>query len=98
MLNLRQFFPSPVTIASLESLRVNDHYFVRATTMDSAVGIANTNDRFIYAVPIFKQLIVPYFVGKDARDLEALVDGVYLNKSNYKLAGLPWWIAVACAE
>ena len=98
MLDLQKHFSAPVTLASLEPLRVDDHYFVRATTTVGAVGIANTNDRFIYSVPIFKQLIVPYFVGKDARDLEALVDGVYLDKSNYKLAGLPWWIAVACAE
>ena len=98
MLNLHQRFLAPVTIASIEILRVDNHYFVRSTSTDGAVGIANANDRFAYVWPLAQQLIIPYFVGKDARDLETLVDGVYLTKSNYKLAGLALWICVACVE
>ena len=98
MLNLHQRFLAPVIIASIEILRVDNHYFVRSTSADGTVGIANANDRFAYVWPLAQQLIVPYFVGKDARDLEALVDGVYLAKSNYKLAGLALWICVACVE
>jgi L-alanine-DL-glutamate epimerase-like enolase superfamily enzyme len=37
-------------------------------------------------------------VGKDARDLEALIDGVYVFRSNYKLAGLPLWCCVSWVE
>jgi len=98
MPNLHQHFTSPVTIASVEILRVGERYFVRSTSTDGAVGIANANDRFAYVWPLAQQLIIPYFVGKDARDLEVLVDGVYLAKSNYKLAGLALWIGVACVE
>ena len=42
--------------------------------------------------------MAPFFVGKDARDLEALVDGVYLANSNYKWQGLPFWVPVASVE
>jgi L-alanine-DL-glutamate epimerase-like enolase superfamily enzyme len=42
--------------------------------------------------------VAPFFVGKDARDLEALVDGVYLANSNYKWQGLPFWVPVASVE
>ncbi len=98
MLDLHQCFSSPVTIASIEILRGDGRYFVRSTSTDGAVGIANANDRFALVWPIAKQLVVPYFVGKDARDLGSLVDGVYLTKSNYKLAGLALWICVGCVE
>jgi L-alanine-DL-glutamate epimerase-like enolase superfamily enzyme len=37
-------------------------------------------------------------VGKDARDLDALIDGVYVADSNYKWQGLPFWASVASVE
>ncbi|MBN1936375.1 MAG: hypothetical protein JW934_17045 [Anaerolineae bacterium] len=32
-----------------------------------------------YLWPIAKQLVAPYFIDQDARDLETLVDGVYVH-------------------
>ncbi len=89
---------SPVKIESIELLQSGDHYFVRTTSTDGAVGIAETNDRVKYLYPILQQLVIPYFVGKDARDLESLVDGVYVHRSNYKLAGLALWCCVGWVE
>src|SRR6187431_1535039 len=48
--------------------------------------------------PILTRRVAPFFIGKDARDLEALVDGVYLANSNYKWQGLPFWVPVASVE
>jgi L-alanine-DL-glutamate epimerase-like enolase superfamily enzyme len=42
--------------------------------------------------------VAPFFVGKDARALESLLEGVYLTASNYKWQGLPFWVPVACVE
>ncbi|MGH9769827.1 MAG: hypothetical protein ACREAB_20580 [Blastocatellia bacterium] len=39
-----------------------------------------------------------FFVGRDARNLEDLIHGVYLKDSNYKWQGLPFWVTVAAAE
>ncbi len=41
---------------------------------------------------------MPHFLGKDARDLEHLVDEVYVANSNYKLAGQEFWCPVAYIE
>ena len=41
---------------------------------------------------------MPHFLGKDARDLEHLVDEVYATNSNYKLAGQEFWCPVAYIE
>jgi len=89
---------SPVKIASVELLRGRGVYFVRARSTDGAVGLAITNSRPAYLWPIFEQLVAPYFVGKDARDLEKLIDGVYVHRSNYKLSGLALWNCVAWVE
>jgi L-alanine-DL-glutamate epimerase-like enolase superfamily enzyme len=48
--------------------------------------------------PILVNKIAPYFIGRDARELEAHLHGVYLQDSNYKWQGLPFWVSVACAE
>jgi len=89
---------SPVKIASIELLRDNRNHFVRCRSTDGAVGVAVTNSRAAYLYPILQKLVIPYFIGKDARDLESLIDGVYVYKSNYKLANLALWCCVAWVE
>jgi len=89
---------SAVKIASIELLRGGRNYFVRTTSADGAVGVAVTNSRAGYLYPILRQLVIPFFLGKDARDLESLIDGVYVYRSNYKLSGLALWCCVAWVE
>jgi L-alanine-DL-glutamate epimerase-like enolase superfamily enzyme len=84
---------SPVKIASIELLRDRKNHFVRTRSTDGAIGIAVTNSRAAYLYPILQQLIIPYFVGKDARDLESLI-----YRSNYKLSGVALWCCVAWVE
>ena len=94
-----EFFTSPVNIASVELLRNGTNLFVRATSSDGATGIAMTNNaRMSFLYPILVQRVAPYFIGKDARNLDALIDGVYVHESNYKLQGLAFWIPVASVE
>ena len=38
------------------------------------------------------------FRGKDARDLEALLEDIYVYKSNYKLQNLALWVPLATIE
>jgi len=89
---------SPVKIASIELLRNGRTHFVRTRSSDGAAGLAITNERAAYLYPILEQLVAPYFVGKDARQIDALVDGVYVHQSNYKLAGLALWNCVGWVE
>jgi L-alanine-DL-glutamate epimerase-like enolase superfamily enzyme len=89
---------TPVRIASIELLRGKRDYFVRTTSTDGAVGIAVTNSRAGYLHTILNQLVIPYFIGKDARKLESLIDGVYVHRSNYKLSSPALWCCVAWVE
>lgn len=88
----------PKIIESIELYRSGGDHFVRARSRDGAEGMAVTNGRAKYLYPILKDLVVPFFLGKDARDLEALIDGAYLHQSNYKLSGLALWNCVAWTE
>ncbi|MEM1058659.1 MAG: mandelate racemase/muconate lactonizing enzyme family protein, partial [Verrucomicrobiota bacterium] len=95
----RELFPAPVTIESLDLLRDRDSFLCRARSTDGAEGICVSNDKQIASLyPIFNRRLRPFFLGKDARDLEALLDGVYVHGSNYKLQGLALWLPLATIE
>jgi L-alanine-DL-glutamate epimerase-like enolase superfamily enzyme len=89
---------SPLVIESIELLRKDREYIVRVRSKDGAEGVALTNDRAQYLYPIFNRLVAPYFIGKDARDLESHLFEVYRYRSNYKLQGLALWCPVAWVE
>jgi L-alanine-DL-glutamate epimerase-like enolase superfamily enzyme len=96
---VRDTFPEPVRIASLELLRNGKAFLVRARAADGAEGLAVPNaDRLIDTYPVFVNRIAPFFAGKDARDLEPLLWDLYRHESNYKLQGIALWANVAAAE
>jgi L-alanine-DL-glutamate epimerase-like enolase superfamily enzyme len=89
---------APVIIESIQLLKKGRDYFVRVRSKDGAEGIAVDDGRAGVLHPILHQLVIPYFIGKDARDLEEHLFGVYRFKSNYKLQGLALWCPVALVE
>ena len=95
LFDLHKFSKSPIKIKSIELLNAGKHYFVRSTSTDGAVGISKTKQIEDYT-PVFVRRVAPFLVGKDVRDLETLVDGVYIE--NYKMSGQNFWLPVASAE
>lgn len=95
LFNLQQQIPDPVIIKSIELLQRGSKYFVRIRTESGDAGIINTK-QIKHFIPIFKDLVAPRFIGKDARDIESLVDQVYVK--NYKLAGQSLWCPLAYIE
>ena len=89
---------SPLVIESIELLKKEREYIVRVRSKDGAEGVALTNEKAQYLYPILNKLVIPYFIGKDARDLESHLFEVYRYQSNYKLQGLALWCPVAWAE
>jgi hypothetical protein len=77
-------FKDPVVIESIDLLRKGREHFLRVRSKDGAVGVSLDNGRADLLHPIINRLVAPYFVGKDARDLEALLFGVYRERDNYK--------------
>ncbi len=89
----------PVTIATMELLRNRRNFLVRVRTTDGAEGMAVPNAmHLIHTYPIFLNRVAPFFVGKDARQLEPLLWELYRHDDNYKYQGLALWVCVAAAE
>lgn len=102
MLELHKRFPSPIKIESIEQLRVGKSIWFRVRSRNGATGVCPGNDRLNVTVEMAKQLVIPFFLGKDVRDIESLVDGVYTvsdqRGSVYKYAGMPFWNIVGHIE
>lgn len=66
---------------------------------DGVEGISLTNPPRAECLDrILQQLVAPFFVGKDARDLERLLRELYRWNSNYKMYGLALWCPQARVE
>lgn len=95
----RELFPDPVMIESCELLKYGGNYMIRVRSTDGAEGYCvGHNIRMPHLYPIQLMLVNPYFIGKDARDLDQLIEGVFMYQNNYKYQGYTLWIPVATVE
>ena len=95
----RTLFPDPIIIDRLELLRYEDNFLCRVTSKDGAEGISVSNNmQMVSLYPIFVLRLQPFFLGKDARDWEQLLEDVYVYQSNYKLQNLALWVPLATIE
>lgn len=95
----KELFSAPVIIESLELLRLKDSFICHVRSKEGAEGWSFANDGSMKTFyPVFVQRLQPYFIGKDARNLEALLEEVYVYQSNYKFQSLALWVPVATLE
>lgn len=94
-----ELFKQPVKIATIDLLKNGKNFIVRVRSTDGAEGLGSAHDSVMATTyPIFLKRVAPFFVGKDARELETLIHEVYLRDSNYKWQGLPFWVCVSSLE
>ena len=95
----RELFTSPVIIEKLELLRFNNNFLCRVRSKDGAEGISAANNSPMLSVwPIQVNRLQNFFIGKDARDLEEVMEEAYVHQSNYKLQSLALWVPMATIE
>jgi len=95
----RDLVKAPVKVDALELLRDGTTCLIRVRSSDGAESVTvPNNSRLLDVYPLFLRQVVPFFIGKDARDLETLLGEVYRYQSNYKFQGLAFWVCVATVE
>jgi len=95
----RNLFPDPVVIESVELLLNKKQYICRVGSKDGHEGISVSNaEQMSVLYPIFVKHLAPFFVGKDARDLEWLIPESTVYHNNYKAQGLAIWVPIATIE
>ena len=94
----KELFSTPVIIKSLELLRYEGSFLCRVRSSDGAEGISVGHSGMRSLYPIFLNALKPFFIGKDARDLDLLLEKVYIYNLNFRLSGMALGIPLATIE
>mgnify|MGYP000880103270 CR=1 FL=1 len=93
-----ELFPDPVIIQSLELLKFERSFLCRIRSKDGAEGISVAHGDMRLLYPIFVKSLQPFFIGQDARRLDALMEKAYIYNLNYRCKGYALGIPVATIE
>jgi L-alanine-DL-glutamate epimerase-like enolase superfamily enzyme len=94
----KQFFATPVIIETLELLRLNNSFLCRVRSRDGAEGISVGHSGMRTLFPIFLQDLQPFFLGKDARELDLILEKVYIFNFNFRYNGMALGLPLATIE
>jgi len=95
----KEWFSSPVIIETVELLRYENDFICRVRSTDGAVGTSVGHGFQLQSLyPIFTNLVQPFFIKKDARDLDLILERVYVYKLNFRLSGLALGAPLATLE
>lgn len=94
----KELFTSPVIIQSVELLRYGKSYLCRVRSKDGAEGISVAHSSMSTLFPIFLSTVQPYFIGQDARDLDLILERIYIFNFNFRLNGIALGLPLATVE
>ncbi|MBI5086872.1 MAG: mandelate racemase/muconate lactonizing enzyme family protein [Acidobacteria bacterium] len=94
----KQFFRAPVIIETLELLRFEGSYLCRVRSRDGAEGISVAHSGMSTLFPIFLRNLQPFFLGKDARELDLILEKVYVFGFNFRYNGIALGLPLATIE
>ena len=94
----KELFTTPVVIESLELLRYKNNFLCRVRSTDGAEGISVGHGTMNTLYPIFVNTLQSFFINKDARDLDLLLEKVYIYNLNFRLSGMALGIPLATIE
>lgn len=87
----------PIRIKSFALYRKNGNWFLKVTGRNGEEGTALCSERAEYLYPLLKRFL-QIIVGGDARELEKLLEKIYLTDINYKIQGLAYWCCISWIE
>ncbi len=94
----KELFKTPVIIESVDLLHLDGKYLCRVRSSDGAEGISVAHSTMDRLYPIFLKNIRPFFLGKDARELDLILEKVYIYDLNFRFNGLALGLPLATIE
>jgi L-alanine-DL-glutamate epimerase-like enolase superfamily enzyme len=94
----RELFTSPVIIESLELLRYGRSFICHVRSADGAEGISVGHGELMILWPIFITKLKRFFIGQDARELDLILDRVFIYNFNFRYNGRALGIPLATIE
>jgi L-alanine-DL-glutamate epimerase-like enolase superfamily enzyme len=94
----RELFATPIIIETLELLRSKDSFLCRVRSRDGAVGLSVGHSGLNALYPLFFHNLQPFFIDKDARDLDLLLEKVFIYGFNFRFNGISLGTPLATIE
>jgi L-alanine-DL-glutamate epimerase-like enolase superfamily enzyme len=94
----KELFTSPVLLKSVELLRWENSYLCRVRSADGAEGISVAHSGMSLLHPIFLRNLQPFFLGKDARELDLILEKIYVYGFNFRYNGISLGLPLATLE
>ncbi len=94
----KHLFPAPVILDSVELLRLDNRFLCRVRWRDGAEGISVAHSEMRNLYPIFLRRLQPFFLGKDARELDLILERVFVYDFNFRFSGISLGIPLATIE
>ncbi len=94
----KQFFDTPVIIDTLDLLRFGNSFLCRVRSRDGAEGISVAHSEMGTLFPVFLRKLRPFFLGKDARELDLILEKVYIYGFNFRYNGIALGVPLATIE
>jgi L-alanine-DL-glutamate epimerase-like enolase superfamily enzyme len=94
----RELFTAPVLIQTLELLRYKGDFLCRVRSRDGAEGVSVGHSGLSTLYPLFVHNLQPFFIGKDARDLDLLLEKVFIYGFNFRYNGISLGTPLATIE
>jgi len=94
----KQHFRTPVVIETVELLRLDNSFLCRVRSRDGAEGISVAHSGMSTLFPIFLRNLQPFFPGKDARELDLILEKVYIYNFNFRYGGISLGLPLATIE
>lgn len=93
----KELFPSPVIIEKIELLQDRKNFICRVRSKDGAEGVSIGHPFIsVNSYPAFINILIPFFEGKDARDLDELI--YLVSETRVKNQGIPFCVQIATLE
>jgi L-alanine-DL-glutamate epimerase-like enolase superfamily enzyme len=94
----KELFKAPVIIETLELLRFDNSFLCRVRSKDGAEGISVGHSDLSTLFPIFIRKLQSYFIGQDARELDLILDRIYIYNFNFRYNGIALGLPLATIE
>ncbi|MCH6233160.1 mandelate racemase/muconate lactonizing enzyme family protein [Cognataquiflexum rubidum] len=94
----RELFPDPVIIESIGLLKYGQSFLCLVREKNGATGISVGHSDLKNLYPIFLNKVQPFFIGKDARLLDDIIERVYIYNLNFRHNGISIGIPIATIE
>ncbi len=94
----KDLFKEPVIIDTLELLHYDRSWLCRVRSKDGAEGMSVGHSTMSILFPVFIRNLQPFFTGQDARELDLILERVFIYNFNFRYNGITLGLPLATIE